>query len=151
MTLTHLPTDSGVVTCKYGTKGGVWQAGWHTGTDYKGNAGDPVYAVAGGEVIFANRMGGWGLAYGIHVIIETEGVLPTKLQTAYCHLSYINLAVIGKGKVKAGDVIGYVGSSGTKSTGPHLHLEMRTHPFDYVNKTIDPESLYKKPTPRKKS
>lgn len=150
MALTQKPTKTGVVTCKYGTKGGRWAAGFHTGTDYKGNAGDPVYAVAGGEVIFANRMGGWGLAYGIHVIIATEGAIDKELRIAYCHLSYVNLAVIGKGKVKAGDIIGYVGSSGTNSSGPHLHLEVRTSPFDYNNKTIDPETLYK-PAPRKQS
>lgn len=150
MALTQKPTKTGVVTCKYGTKGGRWAAGFHTGTDYKGNAGDPVYAVAGGEVIFANRMGGWGLSYGIHVIIATEGAIDKELRVVYCHLSYVNLAVIGKGKVKAGDIIGYVGSSGTNSSGPHLHLEVRTSPFDYNNKTIDPETLYK-PAPRKQS
>lgn len=149
MALTQKPTKTGTITCAYGVKGGSWAAGHHTGTDYAAKAGDPIYAVAGGEVIFASRMGGWGLAYGIHVIIETEGVLATKLQTAYCHLSYVNLAVIGKGKVKAGDIIGYAGASGN-ANGVHLHLEMRTHPFDYANKTLDPASLYK-PAPRKKS
>jgi murein DD-endopeptidase MepM/ murein hydrolase activator NlpD len=149
MALTQKPTKTGVVTCKYGTKGGSWAAGHHTGTDYAAHAGDPIYAVAGGEVIFANRMGGWGLAYGIHVIIKTEGVLDKELRIAYCHLSYFNLAVIGKGKVKAGDIIGYAGASGN-ANGVHLHLEARTAPFDYDNKTIDPESLYK-PVPRKQS
>jgi hypothetical protein len=139
----HKPTKTGEVTCKFGTKGGVWQAGFHTGTDYAGNYGDPVYAVAGGKVIHANRMGGWGLAYGIHVIIETEGVAPGKLQTLYAHLAYVNLAVIGKGKVEAGDIIGYIGSTGTKSSGPHLHLEMRVAPFLYNNKCIDPETVIK--------
>jgi murein DD-endopeptidase MepM/ murein hydrolase activator NlpD len=83
-------------------------------------------------------MNGWGLSYGIHIIIESEGVVEGKLQTLYAHLSYVNLEVIGKGTVKAGDVIGYVGSTGTNSTGPHLHLEMRVSPFLYNNKCIDP-------------
>jgi hypothetical protein len=139
----HKPTRTNQVTCKYGTKGGVWQAGHHTGTDYAGNYGDPVFAVAGGKVIHANRMGGWGLAYGIHVIIETEGVVAGKLQTLYAHLSHVNLEVIGKGIVKSGDIIGFVGSSGTKSSGPHLHLEMRVAPFLYDNKTLDPETVIK--------
>ena len=139
----HQPTKNPVVTCKYGTKGGVWQCSHHTGTDYKGDYGDPVFAVAGGKVIHANRMGGWGLAYGIHVIIETEGAVEGKLQTLYAHLSHVNLPVIGKGIVKAGDIIGYIGSTGTKSSGPHLHLEMRLAPFLYNNKCIDPESVIK--------
>ena len=149
MALTQKPTKTGVVTCKYGTKGGRWAAGYHTGTDYAGHAGDPVYAVAGGEVIFANRMGGWGLAYGIHVIIKTEGALDKELRIAYCHLSYVNLAVIGKGKVKAGDIIGYAGATGN-AFGVHLHLEARTSPFGYNDKTINIETLYK-PAPRKAS
>jgi murein DD-endopeptidase MepM/ murein hydrolase activator NlpD len=139
----HKPTNSNKVTCAYHTKGSVWQAGHHTGTDYAGDYGDPVYAVAGGTVIHANRMGGWGLAYGIHVIIESEGVVEGKLQTLYAHLAYVNLEVIGKGKVKAGDIIGYVGSTGTRSSGPHLHLEMRVAPFLYDNKTLNPESVIK--------
>lgn len=139
----HAPTKSNQVTCKYHTKGAVWAAGYHTGTDYAGRYGDPVFAVAGGTVIHANRMGGWGIAYGIHVIIETEGVVEGKLQTMYAHLSHVNLEVISKGKVKAGDIIGFVGSSGTKSSGPHLHLEMRVAPFMYDNKTLDPESVIK--------
>jgi murein DD-endopeptidase MepM/ murein hydrolase activator NlpD len=143
----HKPTNSNTVTCKYGTKGARWMCGHHTGTDYAGNAGDPVYAVAGGKVVHANRMNGWGLSYGIHIIIESEGVVEGKLQTLYAHLSYVNLEVIGKGTVKAGDVIGYVGSTGTNSTGPHLHLEMRVAPFLYNNKCIDPESVIKLSTP----
>lgn len=147
----HKPTNNPVVTCKYGTKGDVWQCGHHTGTDYAGKAGDPVYAVAGGKVIHANRMGGWGLAYGIHVIIETEGLKEGKLQTAYCHLSHVNLPVIGKGIVKAGDIIGFIGATGTTASGPHLHLEMRTAPFLYDNKTLNPELVMKPIGPVKKA
>lgn len=138
----HAPTKSNQVTCKYKTKGSRWAAGHHTGTDYAGRYGDPVYAVAGGTVIHANRMGGWGIAYGIHVIIETEGVVEGKLHTMYAHLSHVNLEVISKGKVQAGDVIGFIGASGNTS-GPHLHLEMRVTPFMYDNKTLDPESVIK--------
>ena len=138
----HAPTKSNTVTCKYHVKGSHWMAGYHTGTDYAGKYGDPIYAVAGGKVIHANRMGGWGIGYGIHVIIETEGVVEGKLQTAYCHMSHVNLEVIAKGVVKSGDIIGFVGASGN-TTGPHLHLEMRVSPFMYDNKTLDPESVIK--------
>lgn len=149
----HKPTNTAEVTCAYGVKGPRWAAGHHTGTDYAGQPGDPVYAVTGGKIVHANRMGGWGLAYGIHVIIESEGPVLGTLHTAYCHLSYVNLAVISKGKVEAGQIIGYVGSSGN-ATAPHLHLEMRTSPFLYDNKTHNPEavmkpSLAKKPASKK--
>lgn len=137
----HKPTKDAVVTCKYGTKGARWQCGHHTGTDYAGKYGDPVYAVAGGTIIHSNRMGGWGISYGIHIIIETEGLVQGKLQTLYAHLSHVNLPVVAKGKVQAGDLIGFVGSSGTNASGPHLHLEMRVAPFLYNNKCLDPESV----------
>lgn len=146
----HKPTNTNEVTCAYHTKGSRWMAGYHTGTDYAGKPGDPIYAVAGGKVIHANRMGGWGLGYGIHVIIETEGITEGKVQTAYCHMSYVNLEVIAKGVVKAGDVIGYIGATGNV-TGPHLHLEMRVAPFLYDNKTLNPESVIKLATPVKKA
>ena len=139
----HKPTNSAKVTCKFGTKGGRWQAGFHTGTDYYGQAGDPVYAIAGGKILHANRMGGWGLSYGIHVIIESEGTSVGTIQTLYAHLSHVNLKVIAKGKVEAGDIIGFVGSTGTNTSGPHLHLEVRKAPYLYNNKVIDPESLFK--------
>jgi murein DD-endopeptidase MepM/ murein hydrolase activator NlpD len=138
----HKPTDSNKITCAYHTKGARWAAGHHTGTDYEGSYGDPVYAVAGGKVVHANRMGGWGIAYGIHIIIESEGVIEGKLQTLYAHLSHVNLEVIGKGVVKAGDIIGFIGASGN-ANGPHLHLEMRVAPFLYDNKTLNPESVIK--------
>jgi len=139
----HKPTRYPVITCAYGVKGHAWAAGHHTGTDFQGQFGDPVFAVAGGEIIHSGRMHGWGLAYGVHVIIESEGVVQGKLQTLYAHLAHVNLDVVGKGKVKAGDIIGYIGASGNAPTGPHLHLEMRVSPFLYDNKTIDPESVLK--------
>jgi len=144
----HKPTKTGEVTCAYGTKG-PWAAGHHTGTDYAGKPGEPIYAVAGGKVVHANRMGGWGLAYGIHVIIETEGLPVGTLHTAYCHMSYVNLEVISKGKVEAGQIIGYIGSTGN-AKGPHLHLEMRTSPFLYDNKTHNPDAIINPKPPAKK-
>lgn len=145
----HQPTKSGKVTCKFGTKGARWQAGYHTGTDYAGNAGDPVFAIAGGKVLHANRMGGWGLSYGIHIVIESEGTPEGTIQTLYAHLSHVNLKVIGTGKVAAGDIIGFIGATGTNASGPHLHLEVRKAPYLYANKVLDPEKVIK-PAPAKK-
>jgi murein DD-endopeptidase MepM/ murein hydrolase activator NlpD len=145
----HKPTKTGIVTCAYGTPGATWAAGKHTGTDYAGQPGDIVYAVAGGEVVHASRMGGWGIAYGIHVIIRTEGLKYGTVHTAYCHLSHVNLDIIGKGKVEAGDIIGYVGMTGN-TKAPHLHLEMRTSPFLYNNDTLNPELVLANKPPAKK-
>lgn len=77
--------------------------------------GAKVVAVADGEVIFSNASG-YGGGYGIYTTIDHGG----GKATLYAHLS---LLAVQKGqKVKKGQVIGYVGSTG-HSTGPHLHFE----------------------------
>jgi len=86
----------------------------HTGMDLHATAGDPIYATAAGKVVKA----GWEGGYGQMVEIDHgEG-----LSTRYGHMSAIGVAV-GQ-KVRAGQVIGRVGSTG-RSTGPHLHYETR--------------------------
>jgi murein DD-endopeptidase MepM/ murein hydrolase activator NlpD len=86
----------------------------HTGMDFRATAGDPIYATAAGKVTKA----GWEGGYGQMVEIDHgEG-----LSTRYGHMSAIGVAV-GQ-KVRAGQVIGRVGSTG-RSTGPHLHYETR--------------------------
>ncbi len=75
--------------------------------------GNPVYATASGRVARAEVAGG----YGNYIMI----IHGPKFRTAYAHLS---LFAVKKGEsVKAGQVIGYVGSTG-RSTGPHLHYEV---------------------------
>lgn len=143
--MAHKPTDKAIVTCKFGTKNHgkiVWQAGWHTGTDYAAAYGDNIYAVEDGEIVHVGRFHGWGNAYGIHVIIKSG-----KYQIAYCHLSELNLKVVQKKHIKAGEIIGYAGASGTTNGGVHLHLEVREAPFLYANKVIDPETLFKPTKP----
>ena len=86
----------------------------HTGMDFHATVGDPIYATAAGTVVKA----GWEGGYGQMVEIDHgEG-----LSTRYGHMSAIGVAV-GQ-KVRAGQVIGRVGSTG-RSTGPHLHYETR--------------------------
>lgn len=87
----------------------------HHGIDYAAPYGTPVYAVADGEVIFA----GWKGGYGNFVKIKHKnGYI-----TGYGHLRRI-ASFIRKGKrVKQGEIIGFVGSTGL-STGPHLHFEL---------------------------
>ncbi len=78
--------------------------------------GTPIYASAGGKVIFAKV--GWNGAFGNLVIIAH----PNGTQTFYAHQS--KLAVSIGDQVNQGDVIGYVGNTG-RSTGPHIHFEVR--------------------------
>lgn len=99
----------------------------HTGVDLPAPTGTAIQAAGDGEVIYA----GWYGAYGNAVVIDHgEGT-----STLYGHQSRI--AVSNGDAVKAGQVIGYVGSTGW-STGPHLHFEVRvggnpTDPLRYFN------------------
>lgn len=84
----------------------------HAGIDFGAPYGSPIYAVADGVVSFAGRHGG----HGNYVRLQHSG----GLGTGYGHMSRI--AVRNGTQVRAGQVIGYVGSTGL-STGPHLHFE----------------------------
>lgn len=79
--------------------------------------GTAVYASAGGKVI-VSRSSGWNGGYGSYIVISHDN----GTQTLYAHLSQVNVSI---GDVVAqGETIGAVGSTG-KSTGPHLHFEVR--------------------------
>ena len=97
----------------------------HKGLDFKASYGAPIYAASDGRVTYAGRHGG----HGNYVKIDHGG----GLATGYAHMSRI--AVSSGARVRRGQVIGYVGSTGL-STGPHLHYEM------YRNgRTVDPSSV----------
>jgi murein DD-endopeptidase MepM/ murein hydrolase activator NlpD len=85
----------------------------HKGLDFKAGYGTPIYAVTDGTVQMAGRNGGHG-----NYVRLSHG---NGLQTGYSHMSRI--AVSAGERVRRGQVIGYVGSTGL-STGPHLHYEM---------------------------
>ncbi len=89
----------------------------YNGVDFGAAAGTPVMASAAGEVIIAKGTGYNG-GYGIYVVIQHGN----GSQTLYSHLS--RLATSAGEFVEQGQVIGYVGSTG-RSTGPHLHFEIR--------------------------
>jgi murein DD-endopeptidase MepM/ murein hydrolase activator NlpD len=86
----------------------------HKGIDLAAPVGTPVYATADGVVSRAD----WFSSYGLYIALEHGA----EIQTRYGHLSRLN--VIAGQKVRKGDLIGYVGSTG-RSTGPHLHYEVR--------------------------
>lgn len=87
---------------------------FHAGLDLPGKTGDIVKSTAKGVVIGA----GWYRGYGKCVRIMHAN----KYQTLYAHLSKIKVRV-GQ-KITAGDAVGKIGSTG-RSTGPHLHYEVR--------------------------
>lgn len=93
---------------------------FHYGIDISGpNAqGSPIIAIADGEVIEANHTNG---AAGYNVKIR-HTLDDYEWQSRYCHMAQIEVKV--GDKVDQGDVIGAVGNTG-KSTGPHLHLELK--------------------------
>lgn len=89
----------------------------YNGVDLAVSYGSPIYSAAEGTVII-NRNSGWNGGYGKYIVISH----PNGTQTLYAHNSD-NIVFEGAYIVR-GQVIGYVGSSG-KSTGPHLHFEVR--------------------------
>lgn len=110
----------------------------HAGVDFGAAYGSPIYAVSDGTVGFA----GWHGGHGNYVRLNHPG----GFGTGYAHMSRI---AVGSGtQVRAGQVIGYVGSTGL-STGPHLHYELyrggttvnpMTVSFTVVNQ-VDPAEL----------
>lgn len=111
------PVANPVVTSAFGTRrsynGGPY-ASYHEGLDLRGTVGTPVYAPAAGEVALAEPL----VVRGNAVILRHGwGVC-----SGYWHLSAI--AVQPGQRVRAGDLLGYVGNTGL-STGAHLHWEIR--------------------------
>lgn len=90
------------------------RAAMHSGIDFKGAIGSPIFAAAEGRVTFAGWRGGYGKA--------VEVTHANGLMTRYAHLSRIDVKV-GQ-MVPAGATLGGLGSTG-RSTGPHLHFEVR--------------------------
>jgi hypothetical protein len=100
----------------------------HDGIDLAAPAGTPIYAVAAGRVLaagcdspYCDRPGHPGLpGCGLRVNLAHDGGLATR----YCHALRLNVTV--GAWVSAGQLIGWVGSTG-RSSGPHLHLEVHRH------------------------
>jgi murein DD-endopeptidase MepM/ murein hydrolase activator NlpD len=110
---------SGVFTSCFGTRGNPFGGGsseFHKGQDIAAPIGTAVMATADGVVVIA----GWQRGYGRVVYIDHGNGMSTR----YGHLSRIDVA---EGQtIKRGDQVGLVGSSG-RSTGPHLHYEVRVN------------------------
>lgn len=87
----------------------------HKGIDFAAPTGTPVFAAGDGVIEKAGRWGG----YGNYIRIRHNSTF----HTAYAHLSRYAKGIKPGKRVKQGDVIAYVGSTG-RSTGPHLHYEI---------------------------
>jgi murein DD-endopeptidase MepM/ murein hydrolase activator NlpD len=92
---------------------GRWRE--HRGVDYAAPSGTPVRSVGDGVVIFA----GWKGSYGNLVEVSHPGGVVTR----YAHLRGYARGARRGARVRVGQTVGYVGSTGL-STGPHLHFEM---------------------------
>lgn len=87
----------------------------HKGVDFAASTGTPIYAAGDGVIEMAGRRGG----YGNYVLIRHNG----QLKTAYAHMSRFAKGTSTGRRVRQGEIIGYVGTTGS-STGPHLHYEV---------------------------
>ncbi|HYI11316.1 MAG TPA: peptidoglycan DD-metalloendopeptidase family protein [Thermoanaerobaculia bacterium] len=119
----------GVLTDGFGGRSDPFtgESGQHNAIDISSAVGQPVRSPADGIVVKAE----WANGYG-NVIFVSHGY---GYSTRYGHLS--NFAARPGQRVKRGDVIGYVGSTG-RSTGPHLHYEVRVNnnpvnPLEYIH------------------
>ncbi len=113
----------------YKKKGPHWSKGYHTGVDYAVKEGTDVLAVADGVIENAN----WGKAYGTQLVQKVDGGW-----FIYAHLSK---ALVKPGdKVKRGQHIAESGNTGN-STGPHLHVELRSKPRWSAGKDLDPAAI----------
>jgi murein DD-endopeptidase MepM/ murein hydrolase activator NlpD len=96
----------------------------HTGIDFGAPFGTQIRAAGNAKVEVAGRFG----AYGIAVKLQHSG----KYETLYAHMSRLADGIRPGAKVRQGQVLGYVGSTG-RSTGPHLHYEVRMN-----NRPVNP-------------
>ena len=114
------------ISCHFGEVDAFGNAG-HRGTDIPAPEGTPILAAHSGTVLVS----GWNDSYGNQVLLDNGAGLSTR----YAHMT--QTAVTAGATVTAGQVIGYVGSTGD-STGNHLHFEMmqggiRVNPLDMVS------------------
>ncbi len=90
----------------------------HTGVDFGAPTGTPIRAAGSGVVDLAGRHGAYG-----NTIVLKHGA---KYKTLYAHMSRLAAGIRSGARVNQGQIIGYVGTTG-RSTGPHLHYEVRVN------------------------
>ncbi len=118
--LLKTPIDGARLSSRYGMRKHpiLGYSKMHTGVDFAAPTGTPIYAAGDGVVTFSGRKGG----YGNMVIVKHNGTYTT----AYAHAHRIARGIRKGKKVRQGQTIAYVGSTG-RSTGPHLHYEIHKY------------------------
>lgn len=117
-----LPVAAYRLTNTFGLARSYYSSGYHTGLDFAAPSGTPIMAVANGVITSTGYEGAYGN--------QTVQTLEDGMEIWYNHQT--SFAVSPGDVVRAGQVIGYVGSTGN-STGPHLHLEIRPGAGDPVD------------------
>lgn len=128
------PVAGGETTDRFGGRRdpfGSTSSEFHSGQDISAERGTPVYAAGIATVKFAGTQGG----YGQIVILDHGGGITTR----YGHLSKIE--VVAGQQLARGEMIGRVGSTG-RSTGPHLHYEVRIN-----EEPVNPRAYLPAPAP----
>lgn len=115
--LLKTPVDGARLSSRYGKRRHpiLGYNRMHRGVDFAAPRGTPIYAAGNGTLVLAGRKGG----YGKYVRIRHN----ERYSTAYGHMHRIARGMRKGKRVKQGQIIGYVGSTG-RSTGPHLHYEV---------------------------
>ncbi|MFT4634650.1 MAG: murein DD-endopeptidase MepM/ murein hydrolase activator NlpD [Arenicella sp.] len=117
-TFLRSPVEFSRISSRFGKRKHPISKKWktHKGVDYAASRGTPIRATADGKVLSAGRKGG----YGKTVVLSHAG----RFSTLYAHMNGFAKNVRSGSRVKQGQIIGYVGTTGY-STGPHLHYEFR--------------------------
>ncbi len=115
--LLRTPVDGARLTSRYGRRRHpvLRYTRMHRGVDFAAQRGTPVFAAGNGRIVYRGRKG----AFGKYIKIRHN----SQYATAYAHLRSFRRGVTSGSRVKQGQIIGYVGSTGT-ATGPHLHFEV---------------------------
>lgn len=110
------PVSTPWITSSFGRRNDPMDGRWmmHKGLDLGGTIGMEIRSPADGVVIWVGQRGGYG-----HTVVVDHGY---SIQTHFAHLSKYRVAV--GDKVRRGEILAEMGSTG-KSTGPHLHYEVR--------------------------
>jgi murein DD-endopeptidase MepM/ murein hydrolase activator NlpD len=119
-----LPVVGYHLTGRFGQSSGLW-ASTHTGLDFAAPEGTEIRSIGPGVVVSTAYDGAFGNKTVVRLVDGTV--------LWYCHQS--EFGVHPGERVKPGDLIGYIGSTGN-TTGPHLHLEVHPH----GGEAIDPEA-----------
>ena len=133
--LLRTPVDGARLSSRFGMRKHpiLGYSKMHRGIDFAAPSGTPIMAAGDGTIEYAGRHGG----YGKYIRIRHNG----EYKTAYAHMSKFAGGMRTGKRVRQGDIIGYVGTTG-RSTGPHLHYEVLAS-----NKQTNPLGL-KLPTGR---